>query len=93
MPIGGSTNAVLHLPAIAAKAGVKLTLDDIDQISTRTPCIAKFKPSSKYNLWDFYEAGGVGAVLGVMAPLLDKEVKTVTGGNITGYLAKLSVKK
>ena len=85
MAIGGSTNAVLHLPAIAGEAGFELTLQDIDQISAETPCIAKFKPSSKYTLWDFFEAGGVGAVLGELKTLLNPDVLTVTGHKITAY--------
>ncbi len=85
MAVGGSTNAVLHLPAIAAEAGCSLTLADIDAISSATPCIAKFKPSSRYTLWDFYEAGGVGAVLGELAGLIEKDAPTVTGGPIADY--------
>lgn len=85
MAIGGSTNAVLHLPAIAREAGFALTLRDIDANSAATPCIAKFKPSSKYTLWDFYEAGGVGAVLGEIAGLLNRDVKTVAGKTIEAY--------
>ena len=85
MAIGGSTNAVLHLPAIAREAGFALTLGDIDGISEATPCIAKFKPSSKYSLWDFYEAGGVGAILGEIAGLLNRDVRTVTGKTIEDY--------
>ena len=85
MAIGGSTNAVLHLPAIAREAGWDLSLADIDELSAGTPCIAKFKPSSKYTLWDFYEAGGVGAVLNTLAPLLNQEVLTVTGEKIHKY--------
>ncbi len=85
MAIGGSTNAVLHLPAIAAEAGFQLTLTAIDEISTATPCIAKFKPSSKYTLWDFFIAGGVGAVLGELSPLIDHDVATVNGEKIDSY--------
>ncbi len=85
MAIGGSTNAVLHLPAIAREAGFELTLKDIDEISTETPCIATFKPSSKYTLWDFFRAGGVGAVLGELKTLLNQEVMTVTGKTIESY--------
>ena len=85
MAIGGSTNALLHLPAIAREAGFELTLKEIDEISTETPCIAKFKPSSKYTLWDFFRAGGVGAVLGELKTLLNQEVMTVTGKTIESY--------
>ncbi len=85
MAIGGSTNAILHLPAIAREAGIELTLAEIDELSTKTPCITRIRPSSKFTLWDFYEAGGVGAVLGVLAPLLNREVRTVAGGKIRDY--------
>ncbi|MDI6726420.1 MAG: dihydroxy-acid dehydratase [Smithellaceae bacterium] len=85
MAIGGSTNAVLHLPALAREAGFEITLRDIDEISAATPCIAKFKPSSEYTLWDLFEAGGMGAVLGQLSPLLDRGIPTVAGGNIEDY--------
>ena len=87
MAIGGSTNAILHLPAIALEAGVELTLDEIDRISSQTPVVGKFKPSSKFTLWDFYLAGGVGAVLERLDSLLQREVLTVTGESITTYYA------
>ncbi|MGI6451321.1 MAG: dihydroxy-acid dehydratase [Desulfitobacteriia bacterium] len=86
MAIGGSTNAVLHLAAIANEAGVELTLEQIDHLSEKTPCVAKYKPSSKYTLWDFYEAGGVGAIYKVIESLLNLDVLTVTGQPIKTYL-------
>ncbi|MEL1135580.1 dihydroxy-acid dehydratase [Desulfitobacterium sp. THU1] len=89
MAIGGSTNTILHLPAIAKEAGVELTLDDIDTLSEHTPCVAKYKPSSKYTLWDFFQAGGVGAILKIIAPLLHKEVLTVTGKTIEGHFSEV----
>lgn len=89
MAIGGSTNTILHLPAIAQEAGFEITLDRIDELSEATPCIAKFKPSSKFSLWDFYQAGGVGAILGNIAPLLNKDVLTVTGESLTAYFGKV----
>lgn len=85
MAIGGSTNAVLHLPAVAQEAGIELTLEEIDHLSATTPVVAKYKPSSKYTLWDFYQAGGVGAILGIIDPLLNKNVLTVTGKTIETY--------
>lgn len=85
LAIGGSTNAVLHLTALAQEAEIELTLDDIDNLSSSTPCIAKYKPSSKYTLWDFYQAGGVGAILSIIGPLLNKQVLTVTGETIDTY--------
>lgn len=86
MAVGGSTNAILHLMAIAAEAGVTLNLDDVGAISDTTPCIARFKPSSDYNLFDFYRAGGVGAVLYNISHLIAKDVLTVTGESLSTYL-------
>jgi len=85
MAIGGSTNTILHLPALAREAGFELTLDRIDELSGATPCVAKFKPSSKFSLWDFFQAGGVGAILGILEPLINMDVLTVTGKTIATY--------
>lgn len=89
MAIGGSTNAILHLPAIAVEAGFELTLEDIDEISAQTPVVGKLKPSSKFTLWDFYLAGGVGAVLNRISPLLNEGVMTVSGESLTSYYSEV----
>jgi len=89
MAVGGSTNAVLHLSAIANEAEVELTLDRIDELSEATPCVAKYKPSSKYTLWDFYQAGGVGAIYSIIAPLLNNDALTVTGNPVASYQRKV----
>src|SRR3954447_20456976 len=68
--ISGSTNAVVHLPAIAGRLGVDLPLDLFDAISRRTPLIANLRPASKYQMEEFFEAGGVPAVLRQLLPLL-----------------------
>jgi dihydroxy-acid dehydratase len=81
---GGSTNAVLHLLAIAREAGVELSLADFDRISARTPVFADLKPSGRFVANDLYAAGG-GAVLArrlVDAKLIDPFAKTVTGRTI-----------
>jgi dihydroxy-acid dehydratase len=81
---GGSTNAVLHLLAIAREAGVELSLADFDRISARTPVFADLKPSGRFVANDLYAAGG-GAVLArrlVDAKLIDPSAKTVTGRTI-----------
>ena len=57
---GGSTNAVLHLLAIAREAGVELDIDDFDRISERTPLLADLKPGGRFVATDLYRAGGVG---------------------------------
>ncbi|QXJ30828.1 dihydroxy-acid dehydratase [Saccharolobus shibatae] len=81
MAMGGSTNAVLHLLAIAYEAGVKLTLDDFNRISRRTPYIASMKPGGDYVMADLDEVGGVPVVLKKLldAGLLHGDVLTVTG--------------
>ncbi|MDR3593109.1 MAG: dihydroxy-acid dehydratase [Negativicutes bacterium] len=89
MAVGGSTNAILHLPAIAKEAGVELSLEEFDEISMATPCVAKFKPSSKYSIQDFFESGGVGAILRTIEPLLDKTTLTVTGKKYDAYFGKV----
>ena len=59
MILGGSTNAVLHLIAIAHSVGIKLTLEDFQNVSDRTPFIADLKPSGKYMMEDVYKIGGI----------------------------------
>lgn len=78
---GGSTNAVLHLLAIAHEAGVELSLEDFDRISQRTPVIADLRPWGTYTAWELYEAGGTPLVFYRLleAGLLDGEQKTITG--------------
>jgi dihydroxy-acid dehydratase len=79
MALGGSTNAVVHLPAIAGRAGVPLALDDFDRLARTTPMVANVRPAGKYHMEDLAEAGGVPAVMKVLAPLLHLEARTVTG--------------
>ena len=62
MALGGSTNAVIHLIAIAGRLGIRLTLDDFDRVSRRTPCIVNVKPSGEYLMEDLFHAGGIPAV-------------------------------
>ncbi len=81
MAMGGSTNAILHLLAIAYEAGVKLTLDDIDSISRRTPYIASLRPGGDYVMADLDTVGGVPLVMLKLlkAGLLNGKVLTITG--------------
>jgi len=80
MATGGSTNAFLHLPAIAGEAGIKIGLDFFDEMSRTTPLISTIFPSHETRtMVDFERAGGVQAVLKAMSPLLNLEAKTVTG--------------
>jgi dihydroxy-acid dehydratase len=63
MAFGGSTNAIVHLVAMAGRAGIKLPLERFDEISQRTPTIANLRPSGEFLMEDFYDAGGLRALL------------------------------
>lgn len=82
LALGGSTNATLHIPAIARQAGIELGLDLFDTLSRQTPLIGKFRPASPYTTIDLYEAGGIPAVLNILSPLLNLDLPTVTGETI-----------
>ena len=82
MALGGSTNAVVHLMAIAGRAGVPLSLEDFDRISRRTPFLANVKPSGEYLMEDFFQAGGLPALTKEILPLLHGEAMTVNGKNV-----------
>jgi dihydroxy-acid dehydratase len=92
MAIGGSTNTVLHLPAVAHAAGVSLPLNIFDAISSRTPYLAKLSPSGPHHLQDLNEAGGIPAVMAELlgGGLLDGDVVTVTGATLTENLRGVS---
>lgn len=89
MILGGSTNAVLHLIAIAKAAGIQLTIDDFQRISDRTPFLADLKPSGKYVMQDLHEIGGTPAVMKMLldAGRLHGDCLTVTGKTIAENLA------
>src|SRR5262249_31388044 len=70
MALGGSTNAIIHLVAMAGRAGIELDLRRFDEISQRTPMIANIRPSGEYLMEDFYYAGGLRALLKEMGRLL-----------------------
>jgi L-arabonate dehydrase len=82
MAIGGSTNAVVHLIAIAGRLGIPLELSDFDRISRRTPYIANVKPSGEFLMEDFFYAGGLPAVMKEILHLLHGDAPTVTGKTI-----------
>jgi dihydroxy-acid dehydratase len=82
MAVGGSTNAVVHLLAIAGRLGIRLTLDDFDHISRKTPYLANIRPSGQYLMEDFFFAGGVPAVMRELLPLLHGDCITVNGATI-----------
>ena len=79
LAIGGSTNALVHLVAMARRARVDLTLDRFDALSRRTPLIANVRPAGKYLMEDFYYAGGLRGLLATITDLLSTGEKTVTG--------------
>jgi dihydroxy-acid dehydratase len=79
MALGGSTNAIIHLVAMAGRAGVDLPLDRFDEISKKTPLLANLRPSGKYLMEDFYYAGGLRALLTRIPDLLHTKCGTITG--------------
>ena len=89
--LGGSTNAVLHLIAIARAAGVNLTIDDFQSVSNRVPLLSDFKPSGKYVMEDLQGVGGVPAVMKMLLAegLLNGECMTVTGKTVAENLKDL----
>jgi dihydroxy-acid dehydratase len=87
MALGGSTNAVVHLVAMAGRLGVDLSLDDFDRISRRTPVLANIKPSGTFVMEDFFNAGGLPALLKQILPLLNSGCLTVTGNSIGDNVA------
>jgi len=80
--IGGSTNAVIHLLAIAGRIGVPLELDDWDRLGSAVPCLVDLQPSGRFLMEDFYYAGGLPAVLREILPLLHANALTVNGRSI-----------
>jgi len=80
--IGGSTNAVVHLLAIAGRMGVKLSLDDWDRLGRNMPCLVNLMPSGKYLMEDFYYAGGLPVVIREIGKHLHKKALTVNGKSI-----------
>src|SRR4029453_1164386 len=84
--VGGSTNAVVHLLAIAGRLGIDLTLDDFDRIGSHVPLLVDLQPAGRFLMDDFYRAGGLLAVLQEMRDLLDPTAVTVTGRQLVDYL-------
>lgn len=80
--IGGSTNAVLHLIAIAGRLGVELTLEDFSDLTKEVPLIVDLQPSGAHNMDDFYRAGGLPAVIRQLLPLLNSDCLSATGDTI-----------
>ncbi|PPU71740.1 IlvD/Edd family dehydratase [Xanthomonas cucurbitae] len=85
--IGGSTNAVIHLLALARRIGVELTLEDWDTLGSRLPCLVNLKPSGQYLMEDFYYAGGLPAVLREIAADLHLDALTASGHTLGQAIA------
>ncbi len=89
--IGGSTNAVVHLLAIAGRLGVPLNLDDFDRIAAEVPLLVDLQPTGRFLMEDLHRAGGLAAVLREVGELLDQEAITVTGEPFVKSLADAQV--
>jgi dihydroxy-acid dehydratase len=87
--LGGSTNVVIHLTAIARRVGVKLTLDDVHRVSQRVPLLVDCKPAGAGYLEDLHHAGGVPVLLKELAPLLHLEAAGVTGQSLGDLVAAI----
>ena len=85
--LGGSTNAIVHLLAMAGRLGIDLTLDDFDVIGRKVPLLVNLMPSGQYLMEDFYYAGGVPAVMKELSPVLHLDVMTVSGKTIGDEIA------
>jgi dihydroxy-acid dehydratase len=79
LALSGSTNAIVHMIALARRAGIELTLDRYDEISRRTPVLANVRPTGAYLMEDFFYAGGLRALLAELGDLIDRSQKTVNG--------------
>lgn len=82
MASGGSTNAIIHLVAIAGRLGIRMPLEVFDEISSRTPFILNLRPSGQYQMEEYFEAGGVPALMKELEPLLHGDCLTVTGKTV-----------
>jgi dihydroxy-acid dehydratase len=91
MALGGSTNAIIHVIAMARRAGVSLDMQRFDEISRKVPVIANITPSGKYLMEDFFYAGGLRALMTAMQSLLDLSCITVTGGTVGDNIAGAAV--
>ncbi|MFG2043544.1 dihydroxy-acid dehydratase [Dactylosporangium sp. NPDC048998] len=89
--LGGSTNAVVHLLAIAGRAGIELTLDDFDRFGAGVPLLVDLLPAGRFLMEDLHRAGGLHAVLAEVSDLLDPAALTVTGRPLVEHLADARV--
>ena len=89
--LGGSTNAVIHILALAGRAGIKLTMQRFDELSRKTPLLANLRPSGSYLMEDFYYAGGLPALLRALSPHLNLGCLTVTGATLGENVANAEI--
>ncbi|MDO8533180.1 MAG: dihydroxy-acid dehydratase [Xanthobacteraceae bacterium] len=87
LALGGSTNAVIHMTAIAGRAGVEVSLKRLNELSDTTPVLVNLKPVGNHYMEDFFAAGGMGAVLRELKPLLHLDCLTITGETLGERLA------
>src|SRR5207344_1021860 len=87
LALGGSTNAVIHLAAIAGRVGVRVPLEQLNKLSDTTPVLVNLKPVGNGYMEDFFAAGGMGALLRELKPLLHLDCVTVTGEPLGERLA------
>src|SRR4051812_16154360 len=91
LALGGSTNAIIHLVAMARRAGVDLSLADFEELAHRTPLLANIRPSGTYLMEDFYYAGGLPALLNNLGDLLDTSARTANGKTLGQNIADAKV--
>jgi len=91
MALAGSTNAMIHLIAMAGRAGIDLTLADFDRVAREVPVIANIRPSGAFLMEDFFYAGGMRALLSMLADKLDLTARTVAGGTLGDAIAGAKV--
>jgi dihydroxy-acid dehydratase len=92
MAIGGSTNAVLHLPAIAAEAGITFSLSEVNKISEITPYLCQISPVGEYMMEHLDRAGGISAVIKELGSIMNLDAKTVTGESLGEQVAQAKIK-
>lgn len=91
LAIGGSTNAIVHLIAIAGRLGIELTLEQFDELSRITPVLGNLRPAGKYLMEDFYHAGGLRALLKELGDLVDTTCQTISGSSLGEQIADAEV--
>jgi dihydroxy-acid dehydratase len=91
LALGGSTNAVVHLVAMARRAGIPLSIDRFDALSRRTPLVANVRPAGKYLMEDFYYAGGLRALMTRIRDLLALDARTVEGATLRDAIGEAEV--